>query len=91
MGALKHARRYACKNVLNLDCQDSIHFGIYQVMKNHLGRVSPSHFLQNILIETSNVCFKIFQISYLVPCHFLMTRRLEDSKHIKRYIFCYFP
>ena len=31
MGALKHARRYACKNVLNLDCQDSIHFGIYQV------------------------------------------------------------
>ena len=35
-------------------------------MKNDLGRVSASHFLQNILIETSNVCFKNFQISYLV-------------------------
>ena len=27
-------------------------------MKNHLGRVSASDFVQNILIETSNVCFK---------------------------------
>ena len=52
-------------------------------MKNHLGRVSPCHFLQNILIETSNVHFKKFQISYLALCHFLMSWRLEDSKHIK--------
>ena len=30
------------------------------VCKNlfHLGRVSPSHFLQNVLTENSNVCFK---------------------------------
>ena len=29
-------------------------------------RVSPFHFLQNVLIETSNVCFENFQISYLL-------------------------
>ena len=27
-------------------------------MNNHLGRVSPSHFLQNVLIKDSDVCFK---------------------------------
>ena len=51
---------------------------------------SSFHFLQNILIETSNVCFKNFQFSYIVLCHFLISWRLEDSKHIKRYIFHYF-
>ena len=50
------AKRYVCKNLLNLDCQDSICFDIY----------SSSHFLQNILIETANICFKNFQIAYLV-------------------------
>ena len=39
-------------------------------MKNRLGRVFPSHFLQNIFIETSNV-------SYLVLFHFLMPRSLK--------------
>ena len=34
---------YVCKNLLNLDCEDSIRFGICK-MKGHLGRVSPSHF-----------------------------------------------
>ena len=48
---------YVCKNLLNLYCKDSIRFGIW-TMKGHLGRVSPSHFLQNVLIETSYVCFK---------------------------------
>ena len=47
------------KNLLNLDCKDSIRFGICK-MKGHLGRVSPSHFLQNVYIETSCVCFKNF-------------------------------
>ena len=28
---LEHASRYICKNLLNLDCQDSIHFGLFQV------------------------------------------------------------
>ena len=28
---LEHASRYVCKNLLNLDCQDSIHFGLFQV------------------------------------------------------------
>ena len=37
---------------------------IQLLMKNHLEKVSPSHFLQNILIETSNVCFKNFLILY---------------------------
>ena len=50
---------YVCKNLLNLYCKDSIRFGICK-MKGHLGRVSPSHFLQNVLIEILCVCFKNF-------------------------------
>ena len=49
-----------CKNLLNLDCKDIICFDIGK-MKGHLGRVSPSHFLQNILIGTSCVCLKTFK------------------------------
>ena len=30
-GTLERATRYVYKNLLNLDCQDSIRFGIYQV------------------------------------------------------------
>ena len=30
-GKLERARRYVYKNLLNLDCQDSIRFGIFQV------------------------------------------------------------
>ena len=29
-GTLEHARRYVCKNILNLDCQVGIRFGIFQ-------------------------------------------------------------
>ena len=50
---------YDCKKLLNLDGKDSIRFGIYK-MKGRLGRFSPSRFLQNVLIETSCVCFKNF-------------------------------
>ena len=34
----------------------------FKLLKNEesFGRISPSHFLQNLLIETSNVCFKNF-------------------------------
>ena len=35
-------------------------FSICLKTKNHLGRVSPSHFLQNFLIEISKVCIKNF-------------------------------
>ena len=74
---------YICKNLLNLDCKDSIRFDICK-MKGHLGRVFPSHFLQNVLIETSCVCFKNFSISYRVLCYFLISWSLEYSKHINR-------
>ena len=53
-GTLEPARKHVCKNLLNLDCQGSIRFGIFPSclkMKNHLGRVSFFHFLQNVLIE----------------------------------------
>ena len=30
-GTLERARRYIYKNLLNLDCHDSIRFGVYQV------------------------------------------------------------
>ena len=36
------------------------HFLSWLKMKNHLGWVSPSHFPDNVLIETSNICFKKF-------------------------------
>ena len=49
------------------------HFSSCLKMKNQLGTVSSSHFLQNVLIETSSVCFKHFKTSYLVLCHFLMS------------------
>ena len=41
----------SAKNLFNLDFKNSICFGICK-MKGHLGRVSLSHFLQNVLIET---------------------------------------
>ena len=50
-----------------------------------MGRVSPSNFRQNVLIETSNVCFKNFYISHLVLCHFLMPWSLENSKGINTF------
>ena len=52
------------KSLLNLDCQVSMysfwHISSCLKMKNHLRGVSPSHFLQDVLIETSNVCFTNF-------------------------------
>ena len=44
-GSLERARNVW--KTLNLDCQDDIRFGIFQA-DNHLGRVSSSHFLQNV-------------------------------------------
>ena len=45
-------------------------------MKNHLGRVFPSHFWQNVSIETSNV-------SYLALCYFLMSSSLKIQSTLK--------
>ena len=55
--------RHVCKNLLNLHCKDSIpfYYGVNSMflhnssclkMKNPLGRVSPSPFPQNVLIQT---------------------------------------
>ena len=30
-GTLEDARKYVCNDVLNMDCQESIRFGIFQV------------------------------------------------------------
>ena len=49
-GTLERARRYTCRNLLNLDCLDSC-----SKMKNHLERFSSSHLLQSILIETFSI------------------------------------
>ena len=45
-------------------------------MKNHLGRAFPSHFWQNIFIDTSNV-------SYLALCHFLISSSLKIQSTLK--------
>ena len=49
-GTVELARRYVCKNLLNLDCQDSTRCGILQVAYKWriTYEVSPSHFLQNV-------------------------------------------
>ena len=62
--------RHVCKNSLNLDCQDSISFGIFQAalkrrVRKSLERLFPSHFLQNVLIGTSNVLLKTFRFLIL--------------------------
>ena len=45
-------------------------------IKNHLGRAFPSHFWQNVFIDTSSV-------SYLAPCHFLMSSSLKIQSTLK--------
>ena len=45
---LERARRYYCKNLLNLDCQDSFCFVLSSCLKNNLGKVFASQFLQNV-------------------------------------------
>ena len=93
-GTLERARRYVCKNLLNLDYQDSIRYDISQV--TYKWRItwkelflSPSHFLQNVLIKTSDVCFKKLLNFLSCICHFLISRSLDNSEHIKRYILLY--
>ena len=78
---------YVRKNLLNLDCKDSIRFGICKI-KGHFGSVSPSRFLHNVLIETSCVCFKNFTISYRVLCHFfnMMNFRVFKTHTEEEYV-----
>ena len=45
-------------------------------IKNHLGGAFPSHFWQNVFIDTSSV-------SYLAPCHFLMSSSLKIQSTLK--------
>ena len=75
-GSLERARNVW--KTLNLDCQDDIRFGIFQV-DNHLGRVSSSHFLQNVLIETLNVCFKNFLSCTLPFLNVMKFRRFKKT------------
>ena len=60
-GTLEHARRYVCKNLLNLDFQDSICFAFFKLFKNAVsfGKSSLSHFLQDVLRK-----FQMFLILY---------------------------
>ena len=60
-GTLEHARRYVCKNLLNLDFQDSICFAFFKLLKNAVsfGKSSLSHFLQDVLRK-----FQMFLILY---------------------------
>ena len=59
-GTLKRASRYVSKNLLNLDCQNSICFGIIKLLIKEVSFRKSFIFQQNGLIETSNVCFKNF-------------------------------
>ena len=59
-GTLERARRYVCKNLLNLDYQNSIHFGIVKLLINEESLRKSFIFQQNVLKETWKVCFKKF-------------------------------
>ena len=57
MGSIRSCKEVTLQNLFNSSCQNSIHLDIFEV--------SSSHFLQNILIETSNICFKKFMFLIL--------------------------
>ena len=84
--------RYVCENLLNSYFKDSICFGIFKLYKNEesFGNQFSFLLLQNVLTETTMFVLKNIYISYLAFCHFLISWSLEDSKHIKRYIFHFF-
>ena len=50
-----------------------------------LRKFFPSPFMQDVLKETQNICFKNSWISYLLLCHFFMSCSLEDWNYIKNY------
>ena len=56
-GRLECERRYVCQILLNLDIRESIRLGTFQVAYKWRIRVSLSHFLPNIFIETSDDSF----------------------------------
>ena len=53
-GILERAKRNVCFRIVFVLASFSLE------NEEHLGRVPTSHFLQNVLIETSNICFKSF-------------------------------
>ena len=57
---LESAGTYVCKNLLNLDYQNSIFFRIIKLLINE--ELFRKSFIsqQNVMIETSKVCFKNF-------------------------------
>ena len=57
---LERSRKYVCKNLLNLDYQNSIRFGIIKLLINEELLRKSFIFQQNVLIETSKVFFKNF-------------------------------
>ena len=52
--------------------------------------VSASRFWHNVLTETPDIFLETFKISYLVLCHFFISKSSGYWKSIKRYIFHYF-
>ena len=77
-GTLEHARRYVCKNLLNLDCQDSIWFAFFKLLKNEVS------FGKSFSFPFSARYFeKISNVSYLVFCRFLMSWMLKIQNTLK--------
>ena len=67
-GTLERARRYVCKNVLNLNCQDSICFAFLKLFKN------AESFEESFSFPFSTKCFdRKFKCFLLIFGHFLMS------------------
>ena len=63
MGNIRSWKEVQLQKLIKFRLSDSIriwHFSGCLKLKNPLGRVSPHHFLQNVLTETLTVCFKNF-------------------------------
>ena len=84
-GTLEHARRCPCKNLLNVDCQDSICFTFFKLFKNE------HSFGKSFSFPFSEKCFdRDFKCFLSCTLPFLNIIKFEDSKDMKRHIFHYF-
>ena len=84
-GILESATRYVCKELLNLDCQDSICFAFFKLFKNEESFGKSFYFPFSRKRFDRN--FKCFLSCTLL---FLNVMKFENAKRIKRYIFHYF-
>ena len=91
-GTLEHARKYVYKNfIFIVRIVFVLVFIELLINKESFGKSFSFSFAAKYFDRNFKYFFeKLSNFLYIVLCHFLISWRLEDSKHIKRYIFHYF-